>query len=390
MKGARKKSPKIILITAASIAIIAGLILYGLNGNDVMPVQTIRPALQNFEETVTAQGKLEPKEYVDVGAQVSGQLKKIHVEIGDVVKKGDLLAEIDPKVYEARVQADEASLKSLKAQLAEQQAQVVLATQQNARNEKLIASDAISREELETSQGALTVARARVQSLKAQIEQAESTLEGDKANLSYTKIYAPMDGTVSAQTSREGQTLNANQAAPVILQLANLDTMTIRAQVAEADVMRLKPDMDVYFTTLGSLEKKWQAKIRQILPTPEIINEVVLYNALIDVDNQERQLMNGMSTQIFFVIGKADNVLTIPASALGKRQPEKDTDNAQAYVVKVRQGKTQVDKTVLIGLMNRNAAEVKSGLGQNDEVILPPAAAAVTRATGGFRGGPRL
>ncbi|HBG32027.1 MAG TPA: efflux RND transporter periplasmic adaptor subunit, partial [Gammaproteobacteria bacterium] len=132
----------------------------------------------------------------------------------------------------------------------------------------------------------LRVAEARAASLKAQIEEARSTLAGDEANLGYTKIYAPMDGTVASQTAREGQTLNANQTAPVILQIADLGTMTVRAQVAEADVPRVQPGMDVSFTTLGSLNRRWQAVVRQILPTPEVINDVVLYNVLADVDNR--------------------------------------------------------------------------------------------------------
>ena len=255
---------------------------------DAADIEFVAVTTGRIEETVTAQGKIETKEYVDVGAQVSGQLKKIHVEIGDTVKAGDLLAEIDPRVYESRVEADRAQLKTLAAQLAEQQAQITLARQVLERNRRLIKSNAVSQEVLEDSEAALKVALARAASLKAQIEQAQSTLKGDETNLSYTKIYAPIDGTVVSQSAREGQTLNASQQAPVIVQLANLNAMTVRAQVAEADVMRLRVGMPVYFTTLGSLDRRWQGTVRQILPSPEIINEVVLYNALVDVDNRDR------------------------------------------------------------------------------------------------------
>ena len=247
-----------------------------------------------IEETVTAQGKVETREYVDVGAQVSGQLRKLHVAIGDNVRKGDLLAEIDPRVYESRVAADRAQLKTLQAQLTEQQAQITLARQVNERNRRLIKSNAVSQEVLEDSDATLKAALARAASLQAQIEQAQSTLEGDETNLGYTKIYAPFDGTVVSQTAREGQTLNASQQAPVIVQIANLDAMTVRAQVAEADVMRIKDGMAVYFTTLGALDRRWHGTVRQILPSPEVINDVVLYDALVDVDNRDRQLMSGM------------------------------------------------------------------------------------------------
>ncbi len=280
----------------------------------------------DIEDTVTAQGKLEPKEYVDVGAQVSGQLKKIHVEIGDVVKEGDLIAEIDPQIYESRVQADEARLKTLGSQHDEQQAQVMQAQQKFERNRTLIKAKAVSEEIAQDSETALKIAQAQLAALQAQIEEAQSTLEGDKANLGYTRIYAPMSGTVVQRTAREGQTLNASQSAPTLVQLADLDTMTVRAQVAEADIMRLKPDTPIYFTTLGSKERRWEGKVRQILPSPETVNDVVLYNVLVDVDNKDRQLMTGMSTQMFFVLGQAKSVPVIPVAALGKRLPQQDND----------------------------------------------------------------
>ena len=321
-------------------------------------------------ELITAQGKLEPKEYVDVGAQVSGQLRDLHVEIGDRVRRGQLIAEIDPRIYAARVEADRARLASLEAQLAEQQAQIVYARQVRDRNRQLISKNAVSREALEESESTLRVAEARAASLKAQIEEARSTLAGDEANLGYTKIYAPMDGTVASQTAREGQTLNANQTAPVILQIADLGTMTVRAQVAEADVPRVQPGMDVSFTTLGSLNRRWQAVVRQILPTPEVINDVVLYNVLADVDNRDGELMNGMSTQMFFHVASAEDVPVIPAAALGRRLPAQDSDRGEAYEV-MRQIDDRLERTVVhIGLMTRTQAEVRDGLTPGDSVAL--------------------
>jgi macrolide-specific efflux system membrane fusion protein len=338
------------------------------------------------EEVVTAQGKLEPKEYVDVGAQVSGQLKEIHVEIGDVVKKGDLIAEIDPRVYQSRVQGSEARLKILTAQLAQQEAQMQFAKRKFARDERLVKTKAVSEEIMEESSTALKVAVAGVESLKAQIEEVTSSLDGDKTNLSYTRIFAPMDGTVVLQPAREGQTVNASQTAPVIIQLAQLDIMTVRAQVAEADVMQLTPGMEVSFTTMGNLEKRWKAKVRQILPAPEVINDVVLYNALVDVENKDRLLMSGMSTQMFFEMGKAENVLTMPVAALGKRMPDKDNDAGKAYMVKVK-GIGGVSETLVhIGLLNRTLAEVKAGLSEGDEVAVPKP----QKKSGSSGGGPGM
>lgn len=358
---------------------------------DKTGITTAEITTGNIEDMVTAQGTLEPKDYVDVGAQVSGQIKTLAAEVGDTVKTGDLIAEIDPEVFLTKVAADESRLKTLQAQKLQQEAETVSARQKLKRNQMLIKDNAISREVLEDAQTALKVAEAQVAALDAQIEEAQSTLEGDKANLNYTKIYATMDGTVVSQSVRQGQTVNANQTAPVIVQVANLDTMTVKAQVAEADIMKLKEGMDTYFTTLGSGSRRWKGVVRQILPAPEVINDVVLYNVLVDVDNKDRQLMSGMSTQMFFVAAKADNVLLIPVSALNKPLPANDNEKGQAYSVKVASGKESIEKMVYIGLMDRSFGEVKEGLSAGDKVVLP-ASAAPKSAQGGMgrMGGPRL
>ncbi len=325
---------------------------------------------QDVTETVTAQGKLEPKSYVDVGAQVSGQLSRLHVAIGDVVTKGQLIAEIDPRIYASRVASAQARIASLTAQLAQQQAVLQNSRLIVARNHGLIAEQAVSQEQLEQSEADLRVAEAAVKSFSAQIEEAGSTLSGDQTNLGYTKIYAPMAGTVASQTSREGQTLNANQLAPVIVQIADLDTMTVRAQVAEADVMRISAGTAAEFTTLGALDRRWKATVRQVLPTPEVLNEVVLYNVLVDVDNRDRQLMNGMSTQVFFVLGEVKNALAVPTSALGQRRPQQDLNGAQAYELRVRDGEKLATRVVQVGLLSRQLAEVRSGLAEGDKVAI--------------------
>lgn len=344
-------------------------------------------ARATIEETVTAQGKLEPKEFVDVGAQVSGLLKKLHVEIGDAVKKGELIAEIDPQIYNARVEATQARLKTLRAQLAEQEAQVAFTQSVYNRNSKLAKADAVSTQVLEDSLKELKAAKARTNSFKAQIEEAESTLRGDQANLGFTKIYAPIDGTVVSQTSKEGQTLNANQLAPVIVQVADLNTMTVRAQVAEADVPRLKEGMPVYFTILGS-ERRWDSTLRQLLPSPDAtVLDVVLYNALVDVENADQALMTGMSTQMFFQLGTAEQALTIPTRALGKKLP-RDDGATDTYEVMVKQGDEVVAKPVRIGLMNRTQAQVIEGLKETDRVAIPLADPAA--GGGAARRGPRI
>ncbi|MGA9470720.1 MAG: efflux RND transporter periplasmic adaptor subunit [Candidatus Macondimonas sp.] len=370
-------------LLAAAILATAAYSVHAWRAAKPIDLPLVRVEQADLEELITAQGKLEPKEYVDVGAQVSGQLSRLHVEIGDKVTRGQLIAEIDPRIYASRVAADQARLSSLTAQLAEQNAQIVYARQVRDRNRQLIAARAVSREALEESESALRVAEARAASLKAQIDEARSTLAGDETNLGYTKFYAPMDGTVASQTAREGQTLNANQTAPVILQIADLGTMTVRAQVAEADVPRVRSGMAVSFTTLGSLERRWQAVVRQLLPSPEVINDVVLYNVLADVDNRAGQLMNGMSTQMFFHVARAENVPVIPAAALGRRRPEQDSAQGEAYEVQRHVDGHLVPTVVQVGLLTRTQVEIRAGLKPGDEVALPkPSIAPAAKAAG--------
>jgi membrane fusion protein, macrolide-specific efflux system len=333
-------------------------------------VQPIAVTRANIEEVVTSQGKLEAKQYVDVGTQVSGQLKKIHVDIGDTVTQGQLLAEIDPRVYQAQVEAGEAHLNSLRAQWNQQKAAAVLAEQNLKRNQNLITANAVSQQALQETESQAAVARAQVDSIAAQMQETESNLKASLANLGYTKIYAPMAGTVTTLPTKEGQTLNANQTAPTVLQVANLDIMTVRAQVAEADVSRLKVGMPAYFTTLGDSEKRWQGTVRQVQPSPEIVNDVVLYDVLIDVKNEGRKLMTGMTTQVFFIFGKADNALVVPAEVLTRRTAKEDNDKGKAYRVTVLTDKGSEQRVIHVGLQTRTQAEVTDGLQAGEKLAV--------------------
>jgi len=324
-----------------------------------------------IEDAITALGTLQPLSYVDVGTQVSGQLKTLHVAIGDRVKAGDLLAEIDPTVYLSRVEADRAQLANLAAQRAEKEAQLLLARQQAERQRSLRASRATSDDALQQAEAALAVAQAQLDAIDAQSRQVQSTLKGDEANLGYTKIYAPIDGTVVSQSARQGQTLNANQSAPIIVQVADLSTMTVKAQVSEADVSRLRLGMTAYFTTLGMPEKRWYGALRQIQPTPEVVNNVVLYDALFDVPNPDGTLMTQMTAQVFFISAAAQDTLVVPIAALSGLSP--GTTSAapgRATVQVLRPSGSVQTRTVTVGVTNRAQAEILSGLDPGEQVIV--------------------
>lgn len=363
------------------LAAAGGATWYFLSpGEAAAPPPTATVVRGDLEQSIAALGTLQPKDYVDVGVQVSGQLKVIHVDYGSEVKQGTLLAEIDPKVYQARVDSDEAELKILAAQLQRSQAQLELARQQDARNQRLWKSKAVSEDVLQSGQAALAVAEAEVLALEAQLDQARSTLDADRANLEYTKIYAPMDGIVVDITARQGQTLNANQTAPIVLRVADLDTMTVWAEVVEADVVRIRQDMPVHFSTLGLPDRRWEGKVRQILPTPEVVNDVVLYKVLIDVANPDRLLMTNMSAQVFFVLAWAPDVLLVPLAAL---EPAGEVEaEGTPYRARVVTPTGIEERIVHVGLTDRTRGEVLQGLAEGERVLLPVAASA-PRAGGG-------
>lgn len=355
----------IILITALVLAALAWWKL-GKAPTREGPAATAIATIASIENTVSALGKIGPKTYVDVGAQLSGQLEKLHVDVGDRVEQNALLAEIDPRIYESQVEGNRARVDSLKAQLAERQANLELARVTHARNESVAERGLIAREVLDTSAAQLKQAQAQITSLRAQLKEAQSTLEGNTANLSYARIYAPMAGTVVSLTALEGQTLNANQTAPTILRIAELDTMTVTAQVAEADIGRVNVGMPAYFTTLGQPDRRWQGEVRQVQPTPDIVNEVVLYKVLIDVDNGDGALLPDMTAQVFFILSQAHDVLTVPVAAVFS--PPNARGKSFVRLPGAQDGPPRAIET---GLRDREKVQIVSGLKEGDTVLLP-------------------
>ena len=355
---ARRRGLTLTLVVLLVVAVaIAGWLLQGNDRSS--PLHTVAVDRGDIQQLVSATGILEPRSYVDVGAQVSGQLDKLHVRVGQSVARGDLLAEIDPTVYVAKVDATRAQLQNQQAQLLDRQAQLQLAEIQYRRQQNLFGEDATTREALQMAEANLTSARAQLAMLEAQIQQTASTLRAEEANLSYARIYAPMDGTVVTIEARQGQTLNASQQAPVLMRIADLATMRVRAQVSEADVSKLRPGMAVYFTTLGDPANRLHGTLDYVEPTPEVTNNVVLYNALFDVDNQQGRLLPHMTAQVFFVQQEALDVLRVPVTALQGRQVQVLDASGQPQARSVR-----------TGVRNRVHAEVLEGLQEGDQLVL--------------------
>ncbi|NLF55895.1 MAG: efflux RND transporter periplasmic adaptor subunit [Thauera phenolivorans] len=392
------------LLGLAALCVLAALVWTGWRAmqqreDGLAAYQLATVARGDIEDVVTATGTLQPRNYVDVGAQVSGQLERIHVEVGSEVEQGQLLAEIDPTVYRARVDASRAQLRNLRAQLKDREAQLALARIQFRRQTALMAEDATTRESVQSAEATQKSAAAQLEALRAQIEQIESTLRADEANLEYADILSPMSGTVVSITARQGQTLNTNQQAPVILRVADLSTMTVQTEVSEADVGRLRLGMEAYFTTLGGGSERWRGKLEKIEPTPTVTNNVVLYNALFDVPNPDGRLMTQMTAQVFFVVAQAENALVVPMAALAQGAPRARGAQAAARAVSatpadesrpaVRRGTVRVvgargaleERAVEIGVANRVQAEIRSGLAEGDQVV-----AGLARAANGAGG----
>lgn len=376
----------------------------------------------DIENSVLATGVLEATKMVSVGAQVSGQVKKMHVALGDQVKQGQLIAQIDSVRQENDLKTAEASIKNQQAQLTVKQANLSKVEAEYKRQQAMYAQDATSRAELEAALAGYKTAQAEIASINAQIEQSRLTLATAKEDLGYTRIIAPMDGTIVAIVTEEGQTVNANQSAPTIVKLAKLNTMTVKAEISEADVMKVSEGQTVYFTTLGNSEKKHYAKLRQVEPAPSSINNetgsntssssstAVYYNALFDVPNEDGKLRIDMTAQVYIILDEARNVLTVPAAAVqasnrrsksganagsdAEQQPRGESDAAQASRPQrlqltatektlVEQGKAavatvrvvQADGTakpqpVLLGLNNRVTVQVLRGLKQGEKVVI--------------------
>ncbi|WP_348770675.1 efflux RND transporter periplasmic adaptor subunit [Ochrobactrum sp. Marseille-Q0166] len=376
-------------IGLAVVAVALGAGWYLLNNKDAGSqkntylAETVQRG--NIEDSITAVGTLSALRSINVGAQVSGQLKSVKVEIGDEVKQGDLIAEIDPSPFEKKLEIASAQLDNLRAQLLNKQAQLNLKKSNATRQRSLLATRAVSQSTIDQADADLAMAEADVKALSAQVRQQEAQLASDKVDLGYTKIYSPMVGTVVDQTTKEGETLNAVQSAPTVVTVADLKVMTVEAQVSEADISKLKPGMPVYFTLLGQPDKRFAGTLRQIKPTPQTDNNVVLYYALFDVPNPTGELMINMSAQVYFVLANAENVLTVPVAALNTK-----TDNSgkpQTTVQVVDKNGATTERVVDVGVRNRVQAEVKSGLEEGDKVVVTSASATAGSSQRGRRPG---
>jgi len=379
---AKRKWSKTGIAVAVSCAIALAFLLLGVvpSVGSAPREGAFRVQKGSVESTVSALGTVMPATSVDVGAQVSGQVFKIHVTVNQDVKKGQLLVEIDPKVQQAKVDADLAQLDSLNAQVADQRAQLELMRLLLKRQHTLARDDATREEDIETAQANVDSAGAKVASLRAQAKGVESSLRGDQALLGYTKIYSPIDGTVLTLDVKEGQTLNALQQTPLLMRIADLSKMTVWSDVSEADINLVHKGMKVRFSTLAAKGPNWTSTVRDVLPSPpnppgqqansptsqQANAKAVLYPVVFDVGNADRQLLPQMSAQVFFIVDEARDVTVVPLRFLSPAGRRLNT-----FIARVRSHGASSKREVVLGVRNRSLAEVVSGLAVGDELLHP-------------------
>ncbi|MEA5115451.1 MAG: macrolide transporter subunit MacA [Geobacteraceae bacterium] len=392
-----KRKQVIIILIAAAVLLVTGILGKKLLfSRDAPAFITASVTRMDIEESVLASGTMEALKTVDVGAQVSGQLKKLYVKLGDEVRKGQLLAVIDPVLQENSLKDAEASRENVAAQIKAKKALLRQYDLAYKRQKELAAQDAGSRADLETAQAQYDTTRADLAALEAQHRKAKVAVETAKANLDYTRIVAPMDGVVIGIVTEEGQTVNSAQTAPTILKLANLGTMTVKAEISEADVIKVKPGQKVYFTILGDPDTRHYGVLRAIEPATEAASSTsstsssssssstaIYYNGLFDVRNPDRKLRVSMTAQVAVVLSEARQVLSIPVSALRDKGK-----NGQQKVKVLVNGKAE-DRTVRVGISNNVNVQLISGLREGEKVIIGDAASQVsTSSSAGQHPGP--
>ena len=349
---------------------------------------TVVVARGDIERTVLASGVLEANSLVSVGAEVSGRIEAVHVTLGQDVKKGDLIVEIDSLDQENAVKSAQAVLAGIEAQKRSQEATLVKAQAALARSQQLSANSLVSQTDLETAQAAVDSAQAQIDQLDAQIAQSQLSVESAELDLARTRIVAPSDGTIVALMVDEGQTVNANSTIPTIVKIADLDTMVIKAEISEADVVRVQAGQRVYFTILGEPDVKIDATLREVEPAPTSIgsdtaaaDSAVYYNGLFDVPNPDHKLRISMTAQVTIVLDEVKDALVLSSGLVSRKDPQGNV------VVPVYDPATETiaPRRIEVGLNNNVMAEIRSGLSEGEQVV--SGGMTIARPAGGQQGG---
>ena len=362
----------------AALVILAGLGWYGyqkMQPKNEATFITEEVKRGKIAQTVSATGEISATNLVDVGAQVSGQIKKMHVKIGDVVKEGDLIAEIDNVTQVNEVNTRKAQLQTYQAQLESAQVALKIAQRKYSRYKSLASADAVSKEEFEATEDSLATNRAKIKELQSSIRQTQIAINTAEKDLGYTRITAPSAGTVVSLVVEQGQTINSSQTSPTVVQIADLTSMTNKMQIAEGDATKVKAGQTVNFTILSEPDTPISAKLDSIDPglttmsqgsyskSTDTTSNAIYYYARATVPNPDGKLAIGMTTQNTVEIASVDNVLMVPTVAI-------KTKDGKKFVRVLGANNQAVDKEIQTGLKDSMNTEVKSGLNEGDKVVM--------------------
>ncbi|MFZ5549165.1 MAG: efflux RND transporter periplasmic adaptor subunit [Pseudomonadota bacterium] len=332
--------------------------------------------LADITQTVQAAGILQPRLKVDVGAQVSGQVQKLHVELGQQVHKGDLLVSLDPELARSDVTQSEAALAQQAALIDSRQVDLALLQRETQRQRRLLAGEATAAVEAERAETDLAKLQAELRGAQAQLKRLQAELDNRRLRLGYTSIRAPMDGTVVNLPVQEGQTVIATQITPVMVTLADMNEITVRARVPEADIANVRAGQVARFVTLAGEAQRYEGRVRVIQPVPDRVGNAVFYNVLFEVDNRARKLLSDMTVQVGIETGLATQALSIPMVALGERG---DDGRYEVHVVDAQQ--KQAPRKIRTGLQDGARIQVLEGLQRGEKVLLAPPSAASAAAS---------
>ena len=368
----------------AALVILAGLGWYGyqkMQPKNEATFITEEVKRGKIAQTVSATGEISATNLVDVGAQVSGQIKKMHVKIGDVVKEGDLIAEIDNVTQVNEVNTRKAQLQTYQAQLESAQVALKIAQRKYSRYKSLASADAVSKEEFEATEDSLATNRAKIKELQSSIRQTQIAINTAEKDLGYTRITAPSAGTVVSLVVEQGQTINSSQTSPTVVQIADLTSMTNKMQIAEGDATKVKAGQTVNFTILSEPDAPISAKLDSIDPglttmsqgsyskSTDTTSNAIYYYARATVPNPDGKLAIGMTTQNTVEIASADNVLMVPTVAI-------KTKDGKKFVRVLEANNQAVDREIQTGLKDSMNTEVKSGLNEGEKVVMSEMGAA--------------
>ncbi|MFZ4578216.1 MAG: efflux RND transporter periplasmic adaptor subunit [Myxococcota bacterium] len=314
----KKKGRFLVWLAVLSVGGAAAWYWFGRT-SEVAPVRYDTAAIDRgaVVARITATGTLSALVTVQVGSQVSGRIKELNVDFNDRVTKGQVLAQLDPQMFEASLAQAQANYDAARAQLTRARVESTQASRQAKRTTGLAARELVAVADAETAQSGAQVARGQIGVAQAAVRQAEASLHQAKVNLSYTTVVSPIDGVVLARSVDVGQTVAASLQAPTLFVLAeDLRKMEVHTSVAEADVGRLQPGMRANFTVDAWPGEKFAGKVRQIRNSATTVQNVVTYDAVVDVANEALKLRPGMTANVAFVLAEREGILRVPNAAL--------------------------------------------------------------------------